>query len=744
MASGKDAAEILGLAGGAVKAPTDRKKKKKPIVDPQPRLSGMSREVQALMGDSVPPLQLVDITPKYKSKPSLGNKLYRPRHWDERQFNPATRSDGLVLKHWKRAVPSTRQVPIDGDAEMTNGDQSNIQSEPQYEDEFPMEKWAVAIRVPDYTEEQYVQYFKTSDWTKEETDYLMRLASDYDLRWILIADRYDPEEIREVSTDANTAGVTKQYPPRTMEQLKQRYYQVAAQDLEMRTPKANMNPSEFALYEKMRNFNAKTEELRKSMAEKLFERTKEEAEEERALLEELNRITKNEEDFINMRKDLYARLEAAPSLRRNERGEEQNIVLSSAGLSDLLSRLFAKEKHLKRRVAPNDPASAAPTSAAEGRSRAGTTLSRRETLETPTEKKGSISQTPITKQMSKAEEEKYGVSHPAERLTSGVSFRHEKINRVTAAKSQVQTQKINAALTELGIPARLSMPTEKVCKEFERLVGQIQLLLDARKTLTRVTEEVKTLEEMKRQRLGLPAPATADGGTAMQVDGAEAQTVNSSAAQTAPDEIQDGAVDGEPGPTVEDDEDDAEAEDDVDDTNLEQTQVDEDDEVDNTLPQDESFAQEDEKDEDDESDEEEGQEEEDDDDDEEGTAVLRRGAENIDDDDDEDEHPAPLVEEGDEDEEEEEEEPDEGRDKTQAQNDSDDEEDPVDKNKEQQDVTMEEVEPAEDDPDIIEADTDAARPTSAGSRGHKRGASVVSDASGAGSNRSGAARKRKR
>lgn len=38
-------------------------------------------------------------------------------------------------------------------------------------------------------------------WTKEETDYLMELIKDYDMRWIIISDRYD----------------SKKYPNRTIE-----------------------------------------------------------------------------------------------------------------------------------------------------------------------------------------------------------------------------------------------------------------------------------------------------------------------------------------------------------------------------------------------------------------------------------------------------------------------------------------------------------------------------------------------
>lgn len=741
--------------GGAVQKPASNKKKKK-VVETQPRLSGISREVQALMGDSVPPVQIVE-APKYKSKPTLASKFFKPRHWEQVSFKHGARTDGLILKHWKRAVPSIKPPQTNGDVEMTQEDQA---TEQQFEEEFPMEKWDVRIRVPQFTDEQYETYFKSDDWSREETDYLMKLVSDYDLRWIVIADRYDPQDIPS-STNSVTDGieVIKQYPARTMEQLKLRYYEVAAQDLELRIPKTNMTQAEFQLWEKMRNFDAKTETLRKATAEKLFERTKEDAEEERTLLEELYRITKNEEDFIAMRKDLYARLEAAPSLRRNERGEEQNIVLSSAGLSDLLNRLFAKDRAFKRRVIPNGEASSSAQASNDLKGRQPSQIHRRDTLETPTaEKKGSISQ-PVVKQLSQADEEKYGVTHaaPGERLTSGVSFRHEKINRITTAKSQVQTQKINAALTELEIPARLSMPTEKVCKEFERLVGQIQLLLDARKTLARVSEEIKTLEEMRRQRLGEPAPQKPDEATTNGVnddDSANVAATQDHASGNAPapgvSEENDDKEDGEPGPAIHEDDDNEEGENDA--SNIERTQVEEEEEEeeDEDAAVDESaFNKEEAEDDDDEgeddaeNEEDDDEEEEADEDDDEGTAALRRGAENDDEDDEEEEEEEehePLVEEGDEDEEEEDAEADGEAELTQ--NGADSDEDQEDEDEETQDISTANAAAEEDEDEEEENQDQSSRPTSAA--GHKRGASTVSDASGDGSNRSGVSRKRKR
>jgi DNA methyltransferase 1-associated protein 1 len=402
-----------------------------------------------------------------------------------------------------------------------------------------MEKFNVKVGIATYTDEQYEKNFKSEDWSREETDFLVMLCREFDLRWILIADRYAPENIPPpkqqeqsrltsqpdaMEVDIAENGIKKSYPDRSMEELKARYYTIAAKMLETQTPANDMTQAEFQLWEKMRNFDAKTEATRKMLAEKLFERTKEEAEEEKILLEELHRITKNEDEFLLMRRDLYARLEPPPTMRRN--GEEQSTAMyqTSSGLSALLQNLLQREKKFKR---PSMMTSGGPDSGHGPHSASGSVdadgqpkkqkwekgqhpnqYTRRDTMDTQNgesgpQKKGSQSG-PHIRILTPAEELKFGVSHPQERLTSGVQFRHEKVHRLVTGKSAVQMQKYQAALVELGVPTRLVMPTEKVCKEFERLITEIQVLIDARKTREKVVSEIKVLEEQKRIRLGLP------------------------------------------------------------------------------------------------------------------------------------------------------------------------------------------------------------------------------------------------
>jgi len=69
------------------------------------------------------------------------------------------------------------------------------------------------------------------DWTKEETDYLWSLCPDFDLRWIIITDRYEwPDKTR------------------TMEDLKDRYYSCVRGLLAGRTPESLMTASQLETY----------------------------------------------------------------------------------------------------------------------------------------------------------------------------------------------------------------------------------------------------------------------------------------------------------------------------------------------------------------------------------------------------------------------------------------------------------------------------------------------------------------
>ena len=446
--------------------------------------------------------------------------------------NPA-RSDDLVLRHWVRKSGPSDPALVDS----KEGQEGEAKVKM---DVSSFAKYNVKAQCPKrYTDEQYNQLLQSDDWSREETDYLMDLTQEYDLRWILIADRYDYRP-RAASASGESNALVPTGRHRTMEDMKSRYYTVASHMLAIETPPSEMTESEHRVYEIMQNFDADREKQRKNLANAQLNRTKDEAQEEAILLEELKRIVTNERDFMDERRELYTRLEAPISTGNT------TMYQSSQGLSQLLQQLLQADKNKKRRplLGPETGASSPASQGAQA-----TPSGARDRTVTPAatapppSKKGSVSAAatqPQVKTLTPSEEAKYGVTRH-DRLTSGVQFRNDRAQKLTQAKSNIQSQKLAAALTELGIPPRLFMPTEKVCREFEKLVHSVNILLDARKVSEKLEGEIRVLEAAKQERERKEkekAEASAAEGGAASADAAPAvdnsQNTENEAVQKVP------------------------------------------------------------------------------------------------------------------------------------------------------------------------------------------------------------------
>lgn len=68
------------------------------------------------------------------------------------------------------------------------------------------------VSIPSYSESEYNQYLKSEDWSQAETDHLMDLCQRFDLRFIVIHDRWDRAAFQN----------------RSVEDLKERYYGICA------------------------------------------------------------------------------------------------------------------------------------------------------------------------------------------------------------------------------------------------------------------------------------------------------------------------------------------------------------------------------------------------------------------------------------------------------------------------------------------------------------------------------------
>ncbi|KAJ5112302.1 hypothetical protein N7532_000347 [Penicillium argentinense] len=490
MAAAADVRDMLDLPA---EGSQPRPHKKQKVVEKRPE--GITRELFALLGERAPPIAINEN--KYKGRPKLLNKL-RVRPWRMSPFTNGARSDGLVLNHWQRKHESARQPAPEGTQMDVDEPKEEGKEEPKpLEQEYAFAKYNVKAQVPRrYTDDEYNRLLRNNEWTREETDYLMDLVTEYDLRWVIIADRYNYQPKMDSEPEANAVVPAKQV--RTMEQMKARYYFVAATMLAIEHPPSEMSEAEFELHEKMLKFDPNRERDRKELAALQLNRTADEVREEAMLLEELKRITSNEQSFITERRELYSRLEVPISVGNTA------MYQSSQGLSQLLQTLLQADKSKKRRsiLGPDgavaSPAGQTPTQQGPLNGRGETPTAT--TAATTSNKKGAAAQPqPMVRQLTAAEETRYGVQHH-ERVTAGVQFRSDRAQKLTQAKSNVQTQKLASALAELEIPVRLFMPTEKVCKEFEKLIQSVNMLLEARKVAEKVESEIRVLEASKAER----------------------------------------------------------------------------------------------------------------------------------------------------------------------------------------------------------------------------------------------------
>jgi DNA methyltransferase 1-associated protein 1 len=478
-----DVRDMLDLPNTAGPRPA----KKQKTVGPRPNLKGLQREVQSLGGNN--PIAIVPEVPLFKKR-RLANR--KPAaHWELRPFRNSARKDELVLRHWRRKAEPPPTATADG----ADGELAEVK--PVELDDSAFAKFNVQVNLPKFDDEQYEAKLKSEDWTKEETDYLMSLVQDFDLRWPLIWDRYkydSPTPKPETRDEDSTMVVEPK--GRTMEDLKARYYDIAAKMMAVHRPVHNMSQAEFSLHQLMTSFNPQQERLRKHFAEMSLARSPEERKEEENLLIELKRIMARSERLNEERKELYARLDAPPSTAN------VGIYTTSPGLSQLLSQLVTANKSKQRRslIGPEGASPIAGPSGQQSASLDRRDPTNRESISGPSgaNKKGAHGLAERRK-LSPEEEALYGVSHH-ERLTGGPSFRHDKVTRQISNKSVVQQAKITNTLVELEIPLRMVMPTAEVTSQYEQLLASINILLDTKKVADKLDNEIKAIEMQKVER----------------------------------------------------------------------------------------------------------------------------------------------------------------------------------------------------------------------------------------------------
>ncbi|KAH9730882.1 SWR1-complex protein 4 [Citrus sinensis] len=267
-----DAKDILGIP--KTQLPTTQEKKSRPQKEPQRKPDGISREVYALTGGLAPLMPSIDVS-QLKKRPPSDEKvyflsinflhfgmvndvlnccnLYNLKEsipciqitWQWLPFTNSARKDNLQLYHWVRVVNG---VPPTGD--------------------YSFAKYNKSVDVVKYTDEEYEKYLTDPMWTKEETDQLFELCERFDLRFIVIADRFPSS--------------------RTVEELKDRYYGVSRAILIARAP----SPTDVSGHPLVKDpYNVSQEVERKRALSMVLSQTKHQERKDAEVLAEAKRIT---------------------------------------------------------------------------------------------------------------------------------------------------------------------------------------------------------------------------------------------------------------------------------------------------------------------------------------------------------------------------------------------------------------------------------------------------------------------
>ncbi|XP_043208294.1 DNA methyltransferase 1-associated protein 1-like isoform X2 [Amphibalanus amphitrite] len=274
-----DVLDILEVdRGGAASSEINREK----IIGPQrvakrpgaPRGSrrpeGINRELYALLysdNKEHPPLfPTEDVNKGYKqTKAKLGMRRVRPWRWTP--FTNPARSDGAVLHHWRRVADEDK--------------------------EYAFAKFNKKVDVVSFTDQEYQRHLQADGWSKAATEHLFDLCRRFDLRFIVMQDRWDRAK----------------YADRSVEDLKGRYYSICSTLNKLRAEPGQPQTKEFV-------YDAAHERRRKQQLKRLFSRSPKQIEEEQHLLAELRKIEARKRERERKTQDLQKLINSADTEHR--------------------------------------------------------------------------------------------------------------------------------------------------------------------------------------------------------------------------------------------------------------------------------------------------------------------------------------------------------------------------------------------------------------------------------------------
>lgn len=322
-------------------------------------------------------------------------------------------------------------------------------------------------------------------WTYDETFHLFELCNVFELKWLIIYDRFKYEGLRE-------------------EDLKDQFYRICA-----KIYKSQPNASH-ALIESLNSYSRAKEIERKQYLEKLVKRTPAEIAEEESLVIEARRFELAAKKMLVERSQLLTLLDSPQVTQSTQQYQ------SSQGLANLYNNLMIIDKHQKKRQLqqlrvgnssePLPPPIPSAASSSYKRDRTFQThlqqyLSNilRQNQSANGREPNAIQQL-LMKRLTLKEEEAYGLHyHSNERLTSGVMLRSTQRLAGTQQRQSV-LRSVNSLLEELDIPTgggttwRPVMPTRKTMAKYDELIRSVVVLLDVKRARDKLESEIKLIK----------------------------------------------------------------------------------------------------------------------------------------------------------------------------------------------------------------------------------------------------------
>ncbi|KAM0793439.1 hypothetical protein ACM66B_000884 [Microbotryomycetes sp. NB124-2] len=465
-----------------------------PQFDEKKRPTGIARELYALIGDNAPSLALAP-----PSKPKFKDRIKRSGaqiHWRLSSFTNPSRGAGepetddklaearkkLELRHWVRDLP-------------TNHVEGAIDNK--------FAKFNTSSQPYSYTNDEYEQYLKDPSWTREETDHLFELAHKYDLRFIVMADRWSlPTE-------------------RSVDMLKARYYSICRSLIANRPRNTeSMTPEEKERSDRQRqelmssfHFDINRETERKAYLRSLLSRTPQQIADEDFLYIESRRLEQSYNKMAAERAELLKILGGREGI-----GAQGGVQVGAGGG---IKGANIRDGDRKRKSQPGwefeglNGAGLPEGWAGEGSKRKATAAQ---------DAANCIERHPAP-----------SVSAPKANPWPSVGVRS---SRIAPVKSGV-ANKVSAALTELGFSTHLIMPTRGNIEKLEQLQTSLAQLTELKKAVDRIEGELRTVTKKKNLLLGIedePDVKREDGedGRADRESSAAARNKRSASASSNP------------------------------------------------------------------------------------------------------------------------------------------------------------------------------------------------------------------